>query len=443
MKKSLSLISFLLVALLLFYGCGGQINNNYSYTESLASTELTASPQSTEETKVIVPANDNIVAGDPTFDVTETTTPVTSPTALSSVNLTQNGKEFRGMWLASYELAPGRKNMTESEYREKLDKIMQDLLSLGITDVFAQVRANCDSIYPSEYFKPHSSFAKDGKLIFDSLKIITQSAHAYGLRIHAWINPYRIASENGVDDNDPIFSTVTENDIYRQGEKAYLKPISENARKLILNGVRELLSYDIDGVHIDDYFYPTSDKDIDSSEYSSYVNSGGSMTLADWRRANVSALVSSMYSLVKSSGANRIFSISPSGDIDKNQNYLYADVKLWCSTFGYTDLIIPQIYYGFENQHQPFKRCLDSWQSIVTCESVSLAVGLAPYKAGIQDDYAGSGKNEWVENSDIIKREVEYLRGKNCIGFALFSYHHIFVDNNLINIQVQNLKSVL
>lgn len=438
MKKIITFVSFVLAVMLILSGCGAEnLNNDFSYAPSESVSEAVSSQVTAESTEPPIPANDNIIAGDPTFDeTTSQTSPPTQVTALS------NGREFRGMWLASYELAPGRKSMTESEYRQKTDRIMQDLMTLGITDVFVQVRANCDSLYPSQYFKPFPSFEKDGKHIFDGLKIIIESAHAHSMRVHAWLNPYRISADSGVDDSDPIFSSVTESDVYKSGDKAFLKPVSENARRLILNGVREILTYGVDGVHIDDYFYPTSDERIDKTEYEAYVSAGGTMKLGEWRRANVSALISSMYSLVKASG-NRIFSISPSGDIDKNQNYLYADVKLWCSTPGYTDLIIPQIYYGFENKHQPFEKCLSEWESIVTCDSVSLAVGLAAYKSGEHDDYADTGENEWVENSDIIRREVECLRGKNCIGFALFSYHHIFVDNNLINTEVQNLKSVL
>lgn len=439
MKKLSVFLTALLFVTMLLSGCSVEnTNNNSMYAESTSNNSSTSRQENTSQNKSTLPANDNIIAGNHTLSETSTST---QPNTAAIKIETQ--KEFRGIWLAIYELSPSRKSMTEKEYRKKIDSIMENLLTIGVTDVFAQVRANCDSIYPSNYFKPYSPFEKDGSLIFDALKIIVSSAHDHGIKIHAWINPYRISAKDGVRDDDKIFNSVGKSDIYTSGNKAYLKPVSDNAKKLVLNGVREILTYGVDGIHIDDYFYPTGDKKIDADEYSAYKNAGGSLPLDDWRRSNVSSLVSSIYSLVKSSDSNRIFSISPGGDIEKNCNNLYADVKLWCSTPGYTDMIIPQIYFGFENDHQPFKRCLDSWKSIVTCDNVKLAVGLAAYKADSQDDYAGKGKNEWKQSNDIIKRQVEYLREKNCNGFVLFSYHYVFVDNNLINSEMQNLKTVL
>ncbi|MDD6021310.1 MAG: glycoside hydrolase family 10 protein [Acutalibacteraceae bacterium] len=439
MKKLLPLISILTAAILLLSGCsvGSAGGDNSGYAPVSGNTEPDTTAGTTAKRADPVPANDNIIAGSAQATAVETA-------ASQSAAVPSAGTgEFRAMWIAAYELAPDSAASSRKKYKKKTDAMMKNLLTLGVTDVFAQVRANCDSIYPSEYFKPHSGFQKNGMLAFDALKILVSSAHEHGIRLHAWINPYRISAENGVSDDDPIFRFVKKSDIYQSSGKAYLKPVSERAKRLVLKGVREILSYDVDGIHIDDYFYPTGDEKIDSAEYEEYKSGGGALSLSDWRRAHVSSLVSSIYSLVKSSGQSRIFSISPGGDIDKNQNYLYADVKLWCSTPGYADLIIPQIYFGFQNEHLPFRKCLDDWEKIVTCDSVSLAVGLAAYKSDKSDEYAGTGEHEWEREHDIIKREVEYLRTKKCIGFSLFSYHHIFSDNNLINTEIQNLKSVL
>lgn len=440
MKKFLSVFLLLAAVILPLSGCGEKFtSDNNLYAPSVSVSEPGSSVQAPTESRPTVPANDSVIASRAVG-----TAAYTSPSSAVSVTAPNEAeKEFRGMWIAIYELSPNNTSISEKEYKAKIDRMMENLTTVGVTDVFAQVRANCDSIYPSKYFKNYYAFEKNGRLIFDALKIIVSSAHEHNIKLHAWINPYRISAKDGVADNDPIFRSVKKSDVYISGKRAHLKPVSENAKKLVLNGIRELLTYDVDGIHIDDYFYPTTDEKIDKDEYKSYKSAGGALSLPDWRRANVSSLVSSIYSLVKASGGNRIFSISPGGDIDKNQNYLYADVKLWGSASGYADMIIPQIYFGFENERQPFKRCLDGWKKIVTCPDVKLAVGLAAYKADSHDEYAGSGENEWKQNSDIIKREVEYLREKKCVGFVLFSYHYVFVDNNLINTEMQNLKSVL
>lgn len=435
MKKFSATVSVIL-AFMMLCACTAkkETNGNSSapYISQASSSEETSSVTTVSQAHTIVPANDSVIAPSP--DITSYSQPPVQNT---------ESAEFRGVWLAIYELSPKSKTSTENEYKEKIDLMMKNLNSIGTTDAFVQVRANCDSIYPSQYFKPYSSFEKDGKIIFDALKIIVASAHEHGIKVHAWINPYRISSTDGVSDTDPIYGFVEKSDIYTNGKKAHLKPCSEKAKKLVLDGIREILAYDVDGVHIDDYFYPDNDTKIDESEYSAYLSAGGSLSLPDWRRANVSSLVSSIYSLVKSTNTNKIFSISPAGDIDKNKDTLYADVELWCSTYGYTDMIIPQIYYGFENEKQPFKKCLDRWKNSVKSDSVKLVIGLAVYKAGETDEYAGKGENEWKNSSDIIKRQVEYLRKNDCDGYALFSYHHVFSDSESIKAEINNLKSVL
>lgn len=426
MKKLLVLLCFS-VAMLIFSGCTPVSENE---TSSFSSTE----EETVSQTKVIVPANDSVISS----------TPLPSKENPSLVQGNENeistDSEIRAVWLAIYEIAPSFSSTDEEKYKQQIEDVMENLKAVCTTDIFLQVRANCDSIYPSQYFKPNSAFQKDGRLRFDALKIIIDCAHESNIKVHAWINPYRISATDGVDEDDPIFRSVENDDIYTSGKKAYLKPVSDEARRLVLNGIREILSYDVDGIHIDDYFYPTSEKEIDESEYSSYINAGGTLSLSDWRRANVSSLVSSIYSLVKSSGTGRIFSISPAADIDKNRDTLYADVELWSSTAGYADMIIPQIYFGFENESQPYKKCLDRWVETVKCDSVRLVVGLSVYKSGQDDSYAGSGKDEWKENSDIIKREVEYLREKDCAGYALFSYHHMLSES--CEKEMKNLSSL-
>lgn len=433
MKKLLSPICLILI-LALLSGCAFEKDKNattdspYYPSESVSVSVPETTSDTTRET---VPANDNIIAS-----MQGATEPTAPPIQIESGN---NNSEIHGVWLTIYEIQPKSKSMSESEYKTQIDAMTEKLKKISATDIFVQVRANCDSIYPSEYFKVYTPFEKNGEIIFDALKIIISSAHERDIKVHAWLNPYRISATDGASDDDPIFKSVQKDDIYKEGKKAYLKPSSENARKLVLNGVRELFEYDIDGVHIDDYFYPTDSEDIDENEYESYQNSGGTLSLGDWRRANVNSLISSMYALTKSSGTNKIFSISPGGDIDKDRDSLYADVELWCSSPGYTDMIIPQIYFGFENETQPYKKCLDRWASIVKTDSVKLVIGLAIYKAGQEDEYAGSGKDEWKNNSDIIKREVEYLREKNCDGYALFSYRHIFSDSQAVKSEIEGL----
>ena len=187
---------------------------------------------------------------------------------------------------------------------------------------------------------------------------------------------------------------------------------------------------------------PADLKDEDKTQYEDYRKNGGSMNISQWRRENVNALVSAMYLKVKSYGEDKIFSVSPSGNIDKNYSQLYADVSLWCKG-GYCDMVLPQIYFGFQNESLPFEECLDDWLSITDSEKVILIPALALYKSGKEDTFAGSGKDEWINNNDIISRQVKLIKEKNCKGFALYSSSYINFSEKFTAQELKNLQNML
>lgn len=354
----------------------------------------------------------------------------------------RNKSEFIGLWMTIYELAPKEKN--ENEYKKQVEEMLENVSSFGFTDIFVQVRANCDSIYYSDIFPPCYMYAENGFLKFDALGILCEKAHEKKLKIHAWINPYRICTDC---ERQPVNlpAGIEKTEIFKNGNGRYLNPCSEKSIKVILDGIREIIeNYSVDGIHIDDYFYPTDKKEIDAREYEEYTFDGGKSSLSDFRRSNVSFLISSIYSLIKSENEKLIFSISPCGDIYKNENSLFADVALWCTESGYCDMMIPQIYFGFENESKPFKNTFDKWRALADKGCVKLCPGLAIYKHEKEDKYAGEmGKNEWKEHGDIIKRQVEYIRRKKADGFCIFSYNYVFGNRNFTNEEVKNLKSVI
>ena len=207
--------------------------------------------------------------------------------------------------------------------------------------------------------------------------------------------------------------------------------------------MREILGkYDIDGIHIDDYFYPSTDKSIDSKQYSQYKASGGALSLAEWRRASVNSFVSSLYSTVKATNSNLTVSISPAAQIEKNKNELYADCALWLSSKGYADIIIPQIYFGFEHETLDFQSLLAEWAALPRNPQIKLVCGLAAYKCGKNDAYAGTGSAEWQENTDILARQLKCIRkNKNYSGFVVFSYKDL--NRAACKTEIQNLKEAV
>ena len=188
---------------------------------------------------------------------------------------------------------------------------------------------------------------------------------------------------------------------------------------MISDGVSEIVrNYNVDGVHIDDYFYPTTDENFDIEAF----ETSRAVSVSDFRLENINMLVSQMYQTVKKENPKVLFGISPQGNIANNYTQLFADVEKWASQTGYCDYIVPQIYYGFENEYQPFVKVLQDWDSM-TCKEVKLIVGLAYYK--INED------SEFSQNTGIISRQIEHVYGcENTDGVALYNYKNIFVVKN-------------
>lgn len=167
-----------------------------------------------------------------------------------------------GAWVSFYEVEALLKGKTPAEARTAIDSVMENCASYGLNAVFFHVRANSDAYYPSKIFKPAEAIEPLLESGFDPLAYAVEAAHKRGLQLHAWINPYRIGRDvrYAVGDNsqgDRWFSKYSD-DAYNTLSYYYI-PTSVEVQKTILDGVREVLAYDVDGVHFDDYFYPSSD----------------------------------------------------------------------------------------------------------------------------------------------------------------------------------------
>ena len=194
-----------------------------------------------------------------------------------------------------------------------------------------------------------------------------------------------------------------------------------------MDGARELMqNYPIDGVHMDDYFYPTQDASFDEAAYEAYRAEGGRKKLDAFRRDNLSDLVSDLYRAVKAERADAWFGISPAGVYTTVMNKHYADVTRWCGNPGFIDYIIPQVYFGFEHATCAFDKICMQWQNLIKTDYVTLLVGVSFGKALSKTDaYAGSGKDEWAQHTDILKRGVEYsLHLDKCQGMSVFCYQY-------------------
>ena len=355
----------------------------------------------------------------------------------------ESDEEMRGVWVSYMELSmENESSKTQKAFEDKFTEIAQKCCESGFNTLIVQVRPFCDALYKSSYFPwSHILTGTQGENPqYDALQIMCDICKENNLKIHAWINPYRVSSNETpkkLSDNNPYIKNSeigikTDNGIF-------LDPSNETAQQLVCDGVKEIAeNYDVDGIQFDDYFYPTEDESFDKKQYEAYIEKYGkknSMSLDNWRMQNVNTLICKVYRTIKSVDSSVEFGISPQGNIGNNDG-LYADVKSWCTCKGFADYICPQIYFSLENPALTFEDCLDRWTSLDFDENVKLYVGLGGYKAG-NGEY---DEKTWLLSDSILADEYDILRNNKSVrGFMLYSYNCLEDDtakkeiNNLIN----------
>jgi len=349
--------------------------------------------------------------------------------------------EIRAIWIPVMIYQNWMTDKSESEFRIHVRNAFQNCADLGLNTVFLHVRAYCDAYYDSDLFPSGVYLNGD----YDPLEIMLEEAHALNLSAHAWINPLRGQTVQQMASLDKSFllrqwyDDPDKNGTYliNYDGRYYLNPAYPEVLQLIADGITEIMqNYDVDGIHIDDYFYPTTSPDFD---YQAFSESGAS-DLSAWRRQNCSDMIKLLYQTVKANHSEIPFSISPQGNFQINYDELYADVKLWASQPGYCDMLIPQIYYGFQNDTCPFAETAALWAEIVTVPK--LVIGLGAYKIGFSDQWAGSGQSEWLTDSTVISRQLEFVSNLNDIdGIALYSYTSLFEPEQTVSALVNDQKN--
>lgn len=326
------------------------------------------------------------------------------------------------------------KNKSADEIKQEIDKVISTLKEYDLNTLYLHVRPFSDAIYNSKIF-PSSRYlvSNEGdKLDIDILDYFIKKGHENNIKVHAWINPYRISNQTDssvISKNNPAYKWLNTDNVKIISNKGiFYNPSSADVINLIVSGVKEIIdNYSIDGIILDDYFYP--DKTIDVDNYNKLnIN----ITIDDYRRGNVNELIKKIYTTIKDKDKKILFGISPQGNIENNYNECYADIFSWLSKDGYIDYIMPQLYYGFLNEAKPFIKTLNEWKNLIK-NNVKIIPALALYKSNTIDTYAKSGSEEWVLNNDIIKRQINYIEENNIDGYSLFSYR------NLLNTSDVNL----
>lgn len=358
-----------------------------------------------------------------------------------------NFVEKRGVFISYLDNTTTLKGYSDIEKMNNIDKIIDNLDRNNINMIILHVRAFSDAIYDSDIF-PYSNTVSASEGVSDSLDVLEyyiKKAHEKDIEVHAWINPYRIRSTSDISTIskiNPAYKWLNTNNVQIDSE-IYYNPASSEVLELVIDGVKEIiLNYDIDGIHYDDYFYPNDT--IDLENYQEYLNKGGTLNIKEYRYQNINKLLEETRSIIDKYNPSIKFGISPAGNIENTMNNEYLNIKYILSDTTYLDYVMPQIYFGFLNSNKPFIDTTNDWNDLIKNDKTKLYVALAAYKIGKIDNYAGEGKNEWVNSTNILAKQILYSRTlSNYEGIALFRYEYIFNENKYKNNSILEIANML
>lgn len=327
---------------------------------------------------------------------------------------------YRAVWV-SYLEWQAVDFSSAAAFSADINALLDDIAALGATVVLAQVRPFGDALYPSALYPfSHLCTGTQGQDPgFDPLALLMEAAHARGLELEAWINPYRLQA-GGV----PALCDASPARLHPEWTKEtvtglYLNPADPEVRQFIADGVAELCeNYAVDGIHLDDYFYPTTDDAFDAADYAA---SGTGLSRGDWRRQNVNDLMALCHAVTAAHGVR--LGVAPLADPDLCYSGQYSDAALWLAQGGYADYVMPQLYWGLEYEQNGdatnnFYNMAARWAALPRSPQVALYVGLGAYRIGAGD--GGTG-DEW-QSGHALADQLAVLDALGVQGAGLYRY---------------------
>ncbi len=349
---------------------------------------------------------------------------------ISQVVIAQNKnpkREFRGAWLATVANIdwPTSKTATSGSQISELVAIFDSLKAAGINVVLFQVRTECDALYDSKYepwsywLTGHQGKAPDP--YYDPLAFAVAEAHARGMQLQAWLNPYRAVKQVGEYDVSPTHvSNLHPNWILDFSKYKMLNPGIPDVTNYIARIVGDIVRrYDVDGIHFDDYFYPYTPK-ISNQDSLTFKEYGGAFTnVDDWRRNNINKMVEAVYDTINSINPRVEFGISPFGIVEnkytgtngfESYKILYCDPLTWLKDKT-VDYITPQLYWEIGHKAAPYEKLLPWWSTIL--DGRQLYVGVFSSKMAAKN-YKGP--------KDELEQQIKMNRNtSNVDGTVFFS----------------------
>lgn len=367
------------------------------------------------------------------------TAPAATPAPTATAEPTA-AAPYRAVWVSYLEWQQVDFSTPET-FSGDIAVILDNIRNLGATVVLAQVRPFGDALYPSSYYPfSHLCTGQQGRDPgYDPLALLVQAAHDRGLALEAWVNPYRIQA--GLT---PALCGTSPAKLHPDWVKytdtgAYLDPANTAVRQYIADAVGELCAnYDVDGIHFDDYFYPTTDPAFDAADYAA---SGTALTRDDWRRENVNALVELCHATARRYGVR--FGVAPVGDPEQNYALQYSDAARWLRQ-GTVDYLMPQLYWGQEyvkdgDTSHSLARLAGAWAALPRAAGVRLYAGLGAYRIGAGD--GSDAGSEWVSGRAL----ADQLNLLDCLGVqgaGLYRYASLFDASDYAGLAAAEVDAV-
>ena len=368
---------------------------------------------------------------DPTEEPTETPTPTPTPEeVIETASLPTLDSNMRGVWVATLRNIdyPNTATTNSESLKAEADNIIANCAAMGINNIFLQVRPTSDAFYKSNIY-PWSKYCTGAQGVapdndFDPLTYWIKQCHNNGIKLHAWINPYRVTRDNDAFDTEyvnlPASNPAKQHPewLVRHKDNYYFNPAIPEVRQLVTDGVMEIVNnYDIDGIHFDDYFYPNESGEAFNDDASFIAYNNGFSNKADWRRNNVNLLVQSLNPAIKAAKPNVAFGISPCGiwankknnpaGSDTNgmeaYNQLFADTRMWAQS-EWIDYIAPQLYWTIGYSKADYAILANWLSNQVAGSSTRLYIGLADYRT-----FETDASSDWYQDKGVnmIAREME------------------------------------
>jgi len=348
-------------------------------------------------------------------------------------------EEMRGVWIATVFSIdfPKAQGDSDKQKRELID-ILETAKGAGLNTVFFQVRPHGDALYDSEIF-PWSQYLTGTAGVdpgYDPFAFLLDEADKRGIRVHAWINPYRLTMGSaGKPENThdflPVSSPVKDRPDLTMAcgdGRLYLNPGEPEAMKLVVDGVVEIIKkYKVDGIHFDDYFYPSDLSYNDSASYEKYGKPEG-LSVEDWRRRNTTTLMMMVNDAIKEIRPGVEFGISPSGIWQnksstplgsdttgfESHNRIFADSRLWV-TEEIVDYIVPQIYWAIGTKGSDYDILVRWWRSVALGTNVKLYIGHAAYRVGTEGAWQ---KPTEIGSQIALNRTLGAIDGSVFYGYS-------------------------